>query len=69
MARQCKEMGIQYNRQYFDRKERRYIVSKEPVIDDGVLNIGLGNMLGNETEVFRHEVIMDVAFANDEIKK
>lgn len=23
----------------------------------------------NEAEVFRHEVIMDVAFANDEIKK
>ncbi len=29
-------------------KKRRYIVAKEPVIDDGVLNIGLGYMLGNE---------------------
>lgn len=29
-------------------KKRRYIVSKEPVIDDGVMNIGLGYMLGND---------------------
>lgn len=29
-------------------KKRRYIVAKEPIIDDGVLNIGLGYMLGNE---------------------
>ncbi len=31
-------------------KKRRYIVAKEPVIDDGVLHIGLGYMLGNEDE-------------------
>ena len=31
-------------------KKRRYIVAKEPVIDDGVLNIGLGYMLGNEDD-------------------
>ena len=29
-------------------KKRRYIVAKEPVTDDGVLNIGLGYMLGNK---------------------
>jgi hypothetical protein len=28
-------------------KKRRYIVAKEPVVDDGVFNIGLGHMLGN----------------------
>lgn len=28
-------------------KKRRYIVAKEPVVDDGVFNIGLGYMLGN----------------------
>lgn len=27
-------------------KKRRYIVAKEPVIDDGIMNIGLGYMLG-----------------------
>ena len=31
-------------------KKRRYIVAKEPVVDDGVLNIGLGYMLGNEDD-------------------
>lgn len=31
-------------------KKRRYIVAKEPVIEDGVLNIGLGYMLGNEDD-------------------
>lgn len=31
-------------------KKRRYIVAKEPVIDDGVFNIGLGYMLGNEDD-------------------
>jgi len=31
-------------------KKRRYIIAKEPVIDDGVLNIGLGYMLGNEDD-------------------
>ncbi len=31
-------------------KKRRYIVSKEPVADDGVLNFGLGYMLGNEDD-------------------
>lgn len=29
-------------------KKRRYIVAKEPVIDDGIMNIGLGYMLGND---------------------
>ena len=29
-------------------KKRRYIVAREPVIDDGIMNIGLGYMLGNE---------------------
>ncbi|MCI8956476.1 MAG: BREX-1 system phosphatase PglZ type A [Eubacterium sp.] len=28
--------------------KRRYIVAKEPVIDDGIMNIGLGYMLGND---------------------
>lgn len=31
-------------------KKRRYIVAKEPVVDDGVFNIGLGYMLGNEDD-------------------
>ncbi|MDE6221096.1 MAG: BREX-1 system phosphatase PglZ type A, partial [Lachnospiraceae bacterium] len=31
-------------------KKRRYIVAKEPVVDDGVLNIGLGYMLGSEDD-------------------
>lgn len=31
-------------------KKRRYIVAKEPVVDDGVLNIGLGYMLGNNDD-------------------
>ncbi|TGY98244.1 BREX-1 system phosphatase PglZ type A [Petralouisia muris] len=31
-------------------KKRRYIVAKEPVLDDGVLNIGLGYILGNEDD-------------------
>ncbi|MDE7477060.1 MAG: BREX-1 system phosphatase PglZ type A [Lachnospiraceae bacterium] len=31
-------------------KKRRYIVAKEPVVDDGVLNIGLGYMLGNQDD-------------------
>lgn len=31
-------------------KKRRYIVGNEPIVDDGVLNIGLGYMLGNEDE-------------------
>ncbi len=31
-------------------KKRRYIVAKDPVVDDGVLNIGLGYMLGNEDD-------------------
>lgn len=31
-------------------KKRRYIVAKEPVIDDGVMNIGLGYMLGNDDD-------------------
>lgn len=31
-------------------KKRRFIVAKEPVVDDGVLNIGLGYMLGNEDD-------------------
>ncbi|MCI8327492.1 MAG: BREX-1 system phosphatase PglZ type A, partial [Lachnospiraceae bacterium] len=31
-------------------KKRRYIVAKEPVTDDGVLHIGLGEMLGNEDD-------------------
>lgn len=31
-------------------KKRRYIVAKEPIIEDGVLNIGLGYMLGNEDD-------------------
>ncbi len=31
-------------------KKRRYIVAKEPVVDDGVLNIGLGYMLGNKDD-------------------
>lgn len=29
-------------------KKRRYIVAKEPVIDDGIMNIGLGYILGND---------------------
>ncbi len=29
-------------------KKRRSIVAKEPVIDDGIMNIGLGYMLGND---------------------
>lgn len=31
-------------------KKRRYIVAKEPVVDDGVFHIGLGYMLGNEDD-------------------
>lgn len=31
-------------------KKRRYIVAKEPVIDDGIMNIGLGYILGNDDE-------------------
>lgn len=31
-------------------KKRRYIVAKEPIVDDGVLKIGLGYMLGNEDD-------------------
>ena len=31
-------------------KKRRYIVSKEPVADDGVMNIGLGYVLGNDDD-------------------
>ncbi len=31
-------------------KKRRYILAKEPVADDGILNIGLGYMLGNEDD-------------------
>lgn len=31
-------------------KKRRYIVAKEPVMDDGVSNISLGYMLGNEDD-------------------
>jgi len=31
-------------------KKRRYIVAKDPVVDDGVFNIGLGYMLGNEDD-------------------
>lgn len=31
-------------------KKRRYIVAKKPVVDDGVFNIGLGYMLGNEDD-------------------
>lgn len=31
-------------------KKRRYIVAKEPVVEDGVLNIGLGYMLGNSDD-------------------
>lgn len=31
-------------------KKRRFIVAKEPAADDGVLNIGLGYMLGNEDD-------------------
>ena len=31
-------------------KKRRYIVSKEPVADDGVMNLGLGYVLGNDDD-------------------
>lgn len=31
-------------------KKRRYIVAKEPVVDDGIMNISLGYMLGNEDD-------------------
>lgn len=31
-------------------KKRRYIVAKEPVVDDGVMNIGLGYILGNDDD-------------------
>lgn len=31
-------------------KKRRYIVAKEPVVEDGVMNIGLGHMLGNDDD-------------------
>ena len=35
-------------------KKRRYIVSKEPVADDGVMNLGLGYVLGNDDKVISY---------------